>query len=52
MEDVFKQKLALCLYRQDVDRLNAMNTLTFSTDIKKFQFILAFVDYNQNSHLL
>ncbi len=52
MEDVFKQKLALGLYRQDVDRLTAMNTLTFSQDIKDFQFILVFVDYNQNSRLL
>jgi hypothetical protein len=52
MECVFKQKLALGLYNQGLDRINVMNTLTFSRDIKTFQFILAFVDYNQNSRLL
>ena len=52
MESVFKQKLVLKLFDQPADRLNAMKTLTFSKDIKKFQFILIFVDYNLNSSLL
>jgi hypothetical protein len=52
METVFRQKLALILYDQSTERLNAMKTLTFSRDIAKFQFILIFVDYNQNSSLL
>ncbi len=52
LETVFKQKLSLNLYDQPKDRLNAMKTLTFSRDINKFQFILVFVDYNQNSSLL
>jgi hypothetical protein len=52
METVFKQKLALGLYDQPIERLNAMKTLTFSRDINNFQFILVLVDYNQNSRLL
>jgi hypothetical protein len=51
-EEVFQQKLALRLYRQRLDRLQAMGTLKFSEDIRKFQFILIFVDYNENSRLL
>ncbi len=43
METVFKQKLALKLYDQPIERLNAMNTLTFSRDIKDFQFILVII---------
>jgi hypothetical protein len=52
MESIFRQKLELKLYDQPSDRLNAMQTLTFSRDIKDFQFILVLVDYNQNSRLL
>lgn len=52
LETVFKQKLALKLYDQPSDRINAMKTLTFSRDIKDFQFIIVLVDYNQNSTLL
>jgi hypothetical protein len=52
METIFRQKLALRLYDQPSERINAMKTLTFSRDIKTFQFILVFVDYNQNSSLL
>jgi hypothetical protein len=52
MENIFKQKLALHLYRQRLDRLQAMETLTFSKEIKNFLFILVFVDYNKNSGLL
>ena len=52
LEGIFKQKLALNLYNQTADRVRAMKTLTFSKDIDKFQFILVFVDYNQNSSLL
>jgi len=52
METVFKQKLDLKLYDQSPERIDAMKTLTFSRDIKDFQFILVLVDYNQNSSLL
>lgn len=52
MESVFRQKLALKLYDQPSDRINAMKTLKFSKDINKFQFIIVLVDYNQNSSLL
>ena len=52
MEGIFKQKLALKLYDQPSERLNAMKTLTFSRDINDFQFILILVDYNENSRLL
>jgi len=52
MECIFRQKLALKLYDQPPERLTAMKTLTFSRDIRDFQFILVLVDYNQNSRLL
>jgi len=52
MQKVFRQKLELGLYNQPSERLNAMEKLTFCTDIKDFQFILVFVDYNRNSRLL
>jgi len=51
MENVFKQKLTLELYDQPSARLKVMNTLTFSRNIKDFQFILVLVDYNPNSRL-
>ncbi len=52
LESVFRQKLELNLYDQEANRLKAMKTLTFSRDIKGFQFIIVLVDYNQNSTLL
>jgi hypothetical protein len=52
LETVFKQKLALDLYHQSAERLRAMKTLTFSRDIRDFQFILVLVDYNPNSSRL
>ncbi len=52
MECLFRQKLALKLYDQPVERLGVMGTLTFSRNIKDFQFILVLVDYNPNSSLL
>ena len=52
METIFRQKLALRLYSQPVERLNAMKTLRFSRDIHDFQFILVLVDYNHNSRFL
>jgi hypothetical protein len=52
LETVFRQKLELKLYDQPTERLKAMETLTFSRNIDKFQFILVLVDYNQNSSLL
>ena len=52
METAFQQKIELGLYNQSQDRLDAMKTLSFSKDIKDFQFILILVDYNRNSTLL
>ena len=49
MQTVFRQKIALELYRQPADRIAALKTLVFSKDIKAFQFILILVDYNHNS---
>jgi hypothetical protein len=51
MQGIFRQKLSLGLYHQSVERINAMKTLTFSTDLKDFQFVIILVDYNQNSTL-
>ena len=50
-EIVFKQKLSLGLFNQSLQRLEAMETLSFAREIEKFQFILALVDYNPNSKL-
>ena len=52
MQTVFRQKIELGLYHQPTERLDALRTLTFSKNIDQFQFILIFVDYNQNSKLL
>lgn len=52
MQSIFRQKLALKLYDQPVDRINAMKTLKFSGNIEDFQFIIVLVDYNRNSSLL
>jgi hypothetical protein len=51
IEYVFRQKRALKLYDQPIERLNAMKTLTFSKNIEDFQFILVLVDYNENRSL-
>jgi len=48
-ETLFRQKLALGLYAQAQDRLEAMKTLRISRDFSQFQFILILVDYNPNS---
>jgi hypothetical protein len=52
MEEVFRQKLALGLYRHPQDRLAAMQTLRVIRDIHAFQFVVLLVDYNPNSKLL
>lgn len=49
MQTVFRQKIDLGLYRQPKERLEALRTLEFSKDIRKFEFILVLVDYNHNS---
>lgn len=51
-ETIFRQKLELGLYKQSVERIEAMKTLSFSKDISQFQFILVLVDYNPNSYKL
>ena len=48
-ETIFHQKLALGLYAQASNRLEAMKTLVISRDFSRFQFILVCVDYNPNS---
>lgn len=52
MQKVFRQKIELGLYKQPGERIAALKTLTFTKDIKKFQFILVLVDYNHNSKKL
>jgi hypothetical protein len=51
-EIVFHQKLALGLYDQPANRIEAMKTLTIDRKPKSFQFILAMVDYNPYSRRL
>ncbi len=51
-ENLFHQKLALGLYNQPADRIQALKTLTILKDISSFQFILVLVDYNHNSKKL
>jgi hypothetical protein len=51
-ETIFRQKLELGLYKQSVERIEAMKTMSFSKDISQFQFILVLVDYNPNSSKL
>ena len=48
-EIILKQKLALGLFNQAPDRLEAMETLKIGSDISKYQFILILVDYNPYS---
>jgi hypothetical protein len=52
MQTVFRQKIELSLFQQPAERLSALSTLTFSHDIRQFQFILVLVDYNPNSSML
>jgi hypothetical protein len=49
MQVVFRQKIALGLYQQSPEQLEALNTVSFSKSIEQFQFILVLVDYNPNS---
>jgi hypothetical protein len=51
-ESVFKQKLALNLFDQPADRVAALQTLTFTSDVEQYQFIIVLVDYNPYSTLL
>jgi hypothetical protein len=52
MQCIFRQKIELGLYKQSLEQLEVMKTLSFSKDIDQFQFILILVDYNPNSALL
>jgi hypothetical protein len=52
IEGIFHQKLDLGLYVQPRERIEAMKTLKIIRDIKKFQFIIIFIDYNPNSTML
>jgi hypothetical protein len=51
-ESVFQQKLALGLFHQSQDRLEALKTLKFSRDIRQVQLILFLIDYNPFSKRL
>lgn len=51
-ESIFKQKLALNLFDQPADRVAALQTLTFTSDVDQYQFIVVLVDYNPYSTLL
>jgi hypothetical protein len=51
-ESILKQKLALSLFDQPDDRIEALQTLTFSSDINQYQFVVVLVDYNPYSMLL
>lgn len=51
VEGLFQQKLALGLFDQSPERLEAMRTLRFSSDISQYQFIVFLIDYNPNSTL-
>ena len=51
-ESILSQKLKLGLFNQPKNRIEAMETLKFSTDINDFQFIIILIDYNPySSHL-
>ena len=51
-ESIFRQKLKLGLFNHPANRIEAMKTLKFSTDIDDFQFIIILIDYNPySSHL-
>jgi hypothetical protein len=52
VEGVFRQKLALGLYRQPRERVEALQTLRVSRDMAQVQFVVLLVDYNRNSRLL
>ena len=52
MQEVFRQKLELGLYKHSPEQIEALKTLSFSKDINQFQFILILVDYNPNSKKL
>lgn len=51
-ESIFKQKLVLGLFDQPADRVAALQTLTFTSDVDHYQFIIVLVDYNPHSTLL
>ena len=51
-ETVFRQKLALGLYRQSAERLAAMKTLTILRDPSRVQYILVLIDYNPHANTL
>jgi len=52
VEVVFRQKLALGLYRQSPERATAMETLTISRGLSQVKFILVLIDYNPYSRIL
>ena len=51
LETIFRQKLELGLFDMPANRLDAMETLTFSRDIDQFLFVVILVDYNPKSKL-
>ena len=51
IEQLLKQKLELGLFKQPQERLDAMKTLTVSTKLERFEFIIVLVDFNPFSTL-
>lgn len=52
LENLFRQKIDLGLYKQEAGRIDALRTLSFSKDVSQFQFVLILVDYNPHSSKL
>lgn len=51
IQNLWNQRLQLGLFKQPVDRLEAMATLKVSEQLDKFQFIVVLIDYNPHSTL-
>jgi len=52
LQAAFRQRLDLGIFHQNPERIAAMKTLEFSTNVQDFQFIIIFVDYNPRSSKL
>ena len=48
---ILQQRLQLGLYEGSLQRLNAMQKLSISSDLQDLRFIIILVDYNPNSLL-
>lgn len=50
-QEIFRQKVLLGLLNQSQERMEALESLTFSENVDDYEFILVLVDYNPNSSL-